>query len=99
MAKKPKVTKEQLKRNIFELSSQLAHSYFAVDSQLDRFGDAMAGGGVILRLDALGGSCTNPVLIRDGLSKETIKAIKADLARSYLLAVQLKPSGAKGSRE
>jgi len=32
-----------------------------------------------------------PTLIRDGLSPETIAAIKADLKRSYDLAIQFKP--------
>jgi disulfide oxidoreductase YuzD len=49
------------------------------------------GSGVVMHLSILGGEdVIEPVCIRDGLSKETIDAIKADLKRSYDLATLLK---------
>jgi len=50
------------------------------------------GSEVIITMTVLGGRPgMEPTLIRDGLSPETIAAIKADLKRSYDLAIQFKP--------
>lgn len=93
--KKPKVTKADLQRKVAELEAQLAHTYHFADVELDKAGLAkMTGSGVVLSLTALGGrEIISPVCIRDGLSDETIDAIRNDIKRSWNLTVQLKPKG------
>lgn len=50
------------------------------------------GSAVIITLTSLGGKeLILPSAIRDGLSKETIAAIKLDLKRSYEVATVFKP--------
>ena len=51
--------------------------------------------GVLLQLTGIGGKeIIPPVMIKDGLSGETIDAIKKDLVRSYNLATTFEPQGA-----
>ena len=53
------------------------------------------GSGVVLSLTKVGGEeAFEPVMICNGLSKETIAALKADLARSFNYATEMKPDGA-----
>ena len=55
--------------------------------------------GVVLTLTVLGGrKLFEPVLIRDGLSEALITTLRADLARSYLLAVQQKPKSLRTTK-
>jgi hypothetical protein len=97
---KTKQTKAQriaeLERQLHEAKAAQVHNYHFASTGLDKLStDRLMGSGVILSMTVLGGHTTfKPVLIRDGLSKETIAAIKADLVRSYKLAVELKPEGA-----
>lgn len=67
----------------------------AASANLHKFSaDYMMGGGVVLELTALGGKLQiSPVLIRDGLSKDTILCLQKDLMRSYEVAVAFKPKG------
>jgi hypothetical protein len=90
-----KPTRQQLERQILELESQLAHRYRFAELEIDKASTAkMMASGVLLQLTALGGrEIINPVVIRDGLSPETIAAIKADLHRSYELTVMHKTKG------
>jgi hypothetical protein len=94
---KTKQTKAQLiakqQRQILDLESQLAHRYHFAAQAIDKADTKrMMGSGVLLQLTANGGrELINPVMIKDGLSDETIAAIKADLKRSYDLAVMFKP--------
>lgn len=89
-----KKTREALERQIFELQAQLAHVYHFADAELNKAGDCLMGSAVIMHLTVLGGrEITKPFAIRDGLSKETIEAIKADLRRSYAQCVEFKPKG------
>lgn len=93
VSKPAKKTRAQLERQIHELESQLTFRYHAAYNEIDKaVTDRMMGSAVVLTLTALGGrEIINPVAIRDGLSKETIAAIKADLIRSYELATLFKP--------
>lgn len=53
--------------------------------------DKLMGSGVLISIQGIGGKhIIDPVLIRDGLSNETIEAIKNDIKRSYDLAVMYK---------
>lgn len=91
--KTPK-TRAQLKREILELKSQLAHVYHFADHTLNKAGGKyMMGSGVLLQLTAIGGEeIINPIMIKDGLSEETIAAIRADIIKSYELSTMFKPT-------
>lgn len=97
---KPKQTKAQriaeLERKLMEAEAQQIHRYHFASCELEKFGiNKMMGSGVILELSALGGKAVlTPVMISDGLSAETIAALKADLVRSYNKMVEFKPKGA-----
>lgn len=85
----------ELERKLKEsLASQIHTYYFACD-ELDKFStDKMMGSGVVLELSSLGGDLTvSPVVIVNGLSDETISALKADLVRSYNSKIEFKPKG------
>lgn len=91
--KRKKPTKAQLRRKVLELEANLAHSYHFANATIHRTStDHLFGSGVLLQLSFLGGKeAFSPVLILDGLSPETITALKADIARSYERATELKP--------
>lgn len=90
--KKVKPSRAELERKIAELKAQLPYVY---RKALSGEGIGKAGhthlmaSGAMLRLTALGGrELFEPVLILDGLSDETITAIRADIARSLAQAVK-----------
>ena len=87
--KKIKKTKAMLEREILELKAQMTCRYTIAHGEINKASiDRMIGSGVLLQLTALGGKeIISPVLIKDGLSDETIEAIKVDLKRSYDLSV------------
>lgn len=86
----------ELERQLKEAKAHQIHTHHFASIELERFGiDKMTGSGVILKLSALGGkTLLTPVMISDGLSAETIAAIKADLVRSYNKMTEFKPKGA-----
>lgn len=87
--KKAKPTRQQLERKILELNAQLFHVYHFANTEIHKAStDKMMASGVLLQLTAIGGKeIINPVMIKDGLSPETIEAIKKDLKRSHDLCV------------
>jgi hypothetical protein len=91
LSKAETIAKQQ--RQILDLEAQLAHAYHFAASSIDKASTKyMMASGVLLQLTANGGrELICPVMIKDGLSDETIAAIKADLKRSYELAVMFKP--------
>lgn len=93
--KKPSKAKADnviLRRKVAELEAQLASSYHFASATLDSAADKMQGGAVILRLTALGGrELIVPVAIKNGLSAESIAALRADISRSYDAAIELAP--------
>lgn len=97
---KTKATKNEriakLTRERGEALAGQAHVYHFASYALDKLStDHLAASGVILSITVPGGKEPfDPVLIRDGLSKETIAALKADLVRSYNTAIAFKPEGA-----
>jgi hypothetical protein len=93
MAKVKAKTRAQLERENLELHAQLAHVGYYVNKGLPSASrDALAGSGVLLQLHALGGrKIIDPIVIRDGLSADTIAALQRDVIRSYELATQFKP--------
>lgn len=85
-------TKADLARRVVELEAQLASSYHFASATLDKAGDCLMASAVIVRLTALGGrEIINPIAIRDGLSRETIEALRRDIGRSFELATAFKP--------
>ena len=96
-AKAKAKTNAVLRREAKELLAGQVHQYHYAEKEVEKASiDHIMGSGVILELTVLGGrELVKPVLIRDGLSKETIEAIQADLCRSYELATTFKPRGVK----
>jgi hypothetical protein len=92
--KRKRETKATLERKIKELEAQLSATYHFADANLKQVASKnYTGSAVIVEITALGGcEVLQPVAIRDGLSKETITALRADIARSYELAIMFKPS-------
>lgn len=90
---KNKLRIAELERQLVEANSQLAHVYHFASANLHKAGmDKLTGSGVILTLTALGGRVIcDPVMIRDGLSPETIATLKADFIRSYDDAIAFTP--------
>jgi len=93
---KPKAkakTRAQLLRQVRELESQLAHTYHFAAQELRAMSKRdYRASAVIIEVTALGGAqLLQPVAIRDGLSKETLESLLADIARSYARAVEFKP--------
>lgn len=95
MTKTKTKTRADLQRENMELRAQLAHVYHFASAELHKAGDCLMGSGVLVQLHALGGrEIVNPVVIRDGLSPDTIEALRRDLVRSYQGATIFKPKGA-----
>lgn len=71
------------------------HQYHFADAAIGKCStDKMTASGVILTITSLGGAqIVEPVLMRGGISNETIEAIRADFRRSYQDAVAFKPKG------
>lgn len=84
-----------LRFQLKEAQAYQVHNLHFVSSAIEKFTtEYLFGGGVMLELTALGGKRkTSPVIIRDGLSPETVAAIQEDLRRSYKDAIRLKPVG------
>lgn len=92
MTKTKKLTRADLQRQIKELHGQLACSYHFAAAELHKAGDSLKASGVLLELHALGGrQLITPVVISDGLSADTIAALRRDIARSFTRATELKP--------
>ena len=88
-------TRAQLKRQLREALAGQAFVYKSASDGISKASiDHMMGSGVVLTLTALGGrEVIIPVMIRDGLSEETIRALQSDIRRSYELATFMKPEG------
>jgi hypothetical protein len=97
--KKDKPSKDaqivELTRKLRESDAGHAHRYYFSCEEINGAStDHLMASGVVLTLTALGGrEIIAPVLIHDGLSKETIEALKADLRRSFGLVTRFKPKG------
>lgn len=91
--KKP--SRVQLERKLLEAEAlQIHRCHFADAYRAAIEPGSFMGSGVVLQLSAIGGrEIFKPVIIKDGLSPETIEAIRADLRRSYELLTEFKPKG------
>lgn len=92
-AKAKKPTRAALQRKILELEAQLASSCHFAAATLHTASDAhLMASGCLVQLTAIGGrDLIVPVMIRNGLSQDTIKALRADIARSWDWATEMKP--------
>ena len=86
----------ELERKLYESNSYHIYRHHFASKALDKLStDKFMGSGVVLSLTKIGGEMPfEPVMISGGLSKETISALKADLARSFNYATEMKPDGA-----
>ena len=85
MAKK-KLTRAQLEQKVKELTASSASIHAIVHADIDKIStDYCMASAVLVEFTVLGGRKVGPVLIRDGLSKETVKAFKDDIIRSQKL--------------
>lgn len=82
-----------LERKLAEALAGQAHVYHFADAAIEKAGTKhLMASGVVLTLTVLGGrQIFNPVLIRNGLSDETIEALRGDFRRSYEDATAFKP--------
>ena len=83
----------ELERKLMEAEALQTYRHHFASTGIEKFDTSRClGSGVILELSVLGGKRhIEPVVIRDGLSQETIAAIQADLRRSYESSIELKP--------
>ncbi len=86
----------KLTRELEEAKAYHIYRHHFASKTLDKFStDRLMGSGVVLSLTLIGGrELFEPVMICNGLSKETIAALKADLVRSFNYATEMKPDGA-----
>ena len=86
----------ELESKLYESNAYHIYRHHFASKALDKLNtDRLMGSGVVLSLTLLGGKeAFEPVTISGGLSKETIAALKADLARSFNYAIEMKPDGA-----
>lgn len=88
-------TKAELQRKVSMLEAQLVHQHHFADAKLAKANTAhFSGSAVVLSLTNLSGAdIIEPIAIRDGLSDETIYALRRDIRRSYEVATVFKPAG------
>ena len=97
---KPMTKRERiavLERRLREEEAHQIHNYHFGSAALGAANMAkMQGSSVIITVSGLGGRIiVGPTAILNGLSDETIAALKADMARSFEYATELKPEGVK----
>ena len=86
----------ELERKLFVAQASQIYRHHFASKALDRLNtDKFMGSGLIVTVTYLSGEqAFEPVMICNGLSKETVAALKADLARSFNYATEMKPDGA-----
>lgn len=95
--KKKRKTYAELQQQIKELEAQLTHvPYFAINELTRTSEKYLLGSGVLITMHGIGGKqLVTPFMVKDGLSQETIEALKADLRRTYELMVSFNPKNLK----
>lgn len=86
----------ELERKLFVAQAYQIYRHHFASKALDKLNtDKLMGSGLIVTVTyASGEQAFEPVMIKNGLSKETITALKANLARSFNYATEMKPDGA-----
>ena len=74
----------KLRRKVLELEAGVLSALHFANQSIDKASTKyMMASGVLIQMTALGGrEIINPIIIRDGLSDETIAALKKDFKRS-----------------
>ena len=82
---KIKLTKKQLKRQLLESKGSSVVGHTIAYTNIEKAStDRMMAGAIVLQITELGGKkVISPITIGDGLSNETIDAIKKDIKRSH----------------
>lgn len=96
MKTKPvKLTRQQLERKLLEAESMAPFRYGFAHKDIGKAStDYLMASGVLLQLTVLGGrEIISPVVIRDGLSADTIECLKRDIKRSSDQACELRVKG------
>lgn len=89
----------ELERKLFERESQLPHKAFYLSNSLEEYVE-LKGAGVIVTFQQLGSeSKAGPVLIRNGLSLETVRALQKDIRASWEESVMFEPKIVKDCDE
>ena len=86
----------ELERKLFVAEASQTYRHHFASKALDKLStDNFMGSGLVVSITLLSGAqAFEPVMICNGLSKETIAALKADLVRSFNYDLELKPDGA-----
>ena len=87
-----KLTYKQLEQKLVESLASSPTRYTIAHGALKNIHtDKLMGSGVLITIQGIGGKqIIDPILICDGLSSETIEAIRNDIKRSYDFAVMYK---------
>ena len=87
-------TIKRLTRERDEALAQIPYRHAFASNALHKLStDRLSGSGVILSLTLLGGQqLFEPVMISNGLSNATIKALQDDLFRSFQYNTEIKPT-------
>lgn len=83
----------ELQGKLFASEASQLHNLHFASADIQRVCNSkMQGSGIILSIKALNGNdIVKPTMIVNGLSRETILAIKADLTKAYEYTIALKP--------
>ena len=86
-----RLTYKQIQRQLLESEANQPYTLRRAHESVDKTSiDRLTGSGIVLHITGLGGAdIVEPVMIGDGLSNETIAAIKADLKRCSDLKTSL----------
>ena len=86
----------ELERKLFVAEASQSYRHHFASKALEKLStDIFMGSGLVVAITLLSGApAFEPVMISGGLSKETIAALKSDLARSFNYATEMKPDGA-----
>lgn len=83
----------ELERKLFEARASYAATYGTAFDAISKASSDYMGSGVVIQMNAIGGKeIIPPVMIRDGISAATVKAIQDDLRRSFELATMVNPA-------
>lgn len=92
-AKKPKITKAQLKQKIEELKASSPMSYYLANNDMtDALEYRNIGSGILVTLQYPGGKhVVAPFMVVDGFMQQTVDSLRREILKSYRKITELKP--------